>query len=84
MSSSTVTTRSVPVGLAVTVLVLAVAQAVTPVLTSVLGGAQPDESTVDLLITPAGWTFSIWGLIYLVVVVAAFAVAVRREGTLER
>lgn len=77
MSSSTVTTRSVPVGLAATVLVLAVAQAVTPVLTSVLGGAQPDESTVDLLITPAGWTFSIWGLIYLLAIVTGVAVLVR-------
>ena len=77
-SSATATTR-VPVGLAVLVLVLAVAQAVAPVLTSVLGGAEPDESTVDLLITPAGWTFSIWGLIYLLSIISAVAVLVRRS-----
>lgn len=79
MSSSTTTSQRVPVGLAVLVLVLAVAQAGVPVLASLLGGAQPDESTVDLLITPAGWTFSIWGLIYLLAIVTALAVLVRRS-----
>lgn len=77
-SSSTATTR-VPVRLAALVLVLAVAQAAAPVLTSFLGGAEPDESTVDLLITPAGWTFSIWGLIYLLAIVTSLAVLVRRS-----
>lgn len=81
MSSSAAasTTHRVPVGLAALVLVLAVAQAATPALSTVLGGAQPDESTVDLLITPAGWTFSIWGLIYLLAIVTALAVLVRRS-----
>lgn len=44
--------------------ILAVVQAVAPVVPFSGVGASPNESTTDLLITPAGWTFSIWSLIY--------------------
>ncbi len=54
--------------------IFAVAQVVAPVVPFSGIGASPNESTTDLLITPAGWTFSIWSLIYLLSVVFALAV----------
>ena len=57
---------------------LAVAQVVAPVVPFSGFGASPNESTTDLLITPAGYTFSIWSLIYLLSIV--FAIAVVRKG----
>ncbi|MDS1112961.1 MFS transporter [Gordonia westfalica] len=54
--------------------ILAVAQVVAPVVPFSGIGASPNESTTDLLITPAGWTFSIWSLIYLLSLVFALAV----------
>ncbi|WP_238418777.1 MFS transporter [Gordonia sp. 'Campus'] len=54
---------------------LAVAQVLAPIVPFSGLGASPNESTTDLLITPAGWTFSIWSLIYLLSIVFAVAVA---------
>ncbi|AFR50676.1 hypothetical protein KTR9_4067 [Gordonia sp. KTR9] len=58
---------------------LAVAQVLAPVVPFSGFGASPNESTTDLLITPAGYTFSIWSLIYLLSIV--FAVAVVWKGS---
>ncbi|MET4165877.1 MULTISPECIES: MFS transporter [Gordonia] len=58
--------------------VLAVAQVLAPIVPFSGFGASPNESTTDLLITPAGYTFSIWSLIYLLSIV--FAVAVVWKG----
>lgn len=57
---------------------LAVVQVLAPVVPFSGFGASPNESTTDLLITPAGYTFSIWSLIYLLSI--AFAVAVMWKG----
>lgn len=58
------------------VLLAAIAQAAAPVIPFTGNGAQPNESTTDLLITPAGYTFSLWGLIYALSIVAAIAMVV--------
>ncbi|OUZ12146.1 MFS transporter [Aeromicrobium sp. PE09-221] len=55
------------------VLVASILQAAAPVIPYTGGGAQPNESTTDLLITPAGYTFSLWGLIYALSIVTAAA-----------
>ncbi|WP_051027077.1 hypothetical protein [Nocardia higoensis] len=63
-------------------LLAAVGQAVAPVLARASGGASPDEATTDLLITPAGYAFSIWGVIYaLSIATTACVVWKRRTGT---
>ena len=57
----------------------AAAQIAAPVVQSLVGASEPGEGSEDLLITPAGWTFSIWSLIYLLAV--AHAVVTLRWGT---
>jgi len=63
-------------------LLAAVAQAAAPVVARSSGGASPDEATTDLFITPAGYTFSIWGVIYaLSIATTACVVWKRSTGT---
>ncbi|WP_067856646.1 MFS transporter [Nocardia shimofusensis] len=60
----------------------AIAQALAPVVAGLSGGASPDESTTDLYITPAGYAFSIWGVIYtLSIATTAGVVWKRATGT---
>ncbi|MCF3939434.1 MULTISPECIES: MFS transporter [Gordonia] len=60
----------------------AIAQILAPVVPFAGVGASPNESTVDLLITPAGYTFSIWSVIYLLsLVFAGMVVLTRSTGT---
>lgn len=74
------THRSSP--LAWTVLVAALLQVAAPLTTLNGPGASPSEgSGPDLLITPVGWAFSIWSVIYLLTIGQAIAVlAVRTAG----
>lgn len=68
--------------LAIVALVGAIAQILAPVVPFAGIGASPNESTVDLLITPAGYTFSIWSVIYLLsLVFAGMMVLTRSTGT---
>lgn len=61
------------------VLVAAIAQAAVPLVTAFGPGASPAEGAgPDLLITPAGWAFSIWTLIYVLAIAEAVAVLARR------
>ncbi|WP_229052354.1 hypothetical protein [Aeromicrobium sp. Leaf350] len=63
--------------LPVAVLVTAVLQAVAPVVTLAGPGTSPGGgSGPDLLITPVGWAFSIWGVIYTLAIVQAVAALV--------
>lgn len=58
----------------VTVLVLAIAFAVAPAFSGGFGGFSPEQfpvSTAEWPAQPAGWAFSIWGVIYLALIVAA-------------
>ncbi|WP_099826393.1 TspO/MBR family protein [Oceaniglobus indicus] len=68
---------------AVLVLIVAIAFAVSPLLTPDFGGFDPDLYPVpqsDPPVQPAGYAFSIWGPIYLWLLVhAAFGVWKRRE-----
>lgn len=66
--------------LAWVVLAAAVAQVLAPVVTINGPGASPGSgSGPDLLITPVGWAFSIWGVIYALAI--AQAVAALRPST---
>ncbi|MEE4024559.1 MFS transporter [Gordonia sp. PKS22-38] len=68
--------------LAIIVVFGAIAQVVAPIVPFAGVGASPNESTVDLLITPAGYTFSIWSVIYLLsIVLAATVLLTRSTGT---
>ena len=71
-------TRPSPV-LAWVVLAVAVLQVVTPAVQA-LGdlGAPPSSQGDDLLITPSGYTFSIWSIIYALTIAYAVAVVVKR------
>lgn len=70
--------RSSP--LAWTVLVAALLQVAAPLVTLNGPGASPSEgSGPDLLITPAGWAFSIWSLIYVLTIGQAIAVLMVRS-----
>lgn len=63
-------------------LLAAIAQALAPVIAGLSGGASPAESTTDLSITPAGYAFSIWGVIYaLSIATTACVVWKRSTGT---
>ena len=65
--------------LPVAVLVAAILQTVTPVVTIAGPGSSPGEgSGPELLITPVGWAFSIWGVIYTLAIVQAVAALVTR------
>ncbi|MBM9463969.1 hypothetical protein JL108_10970 [Aeromicrobium sp. YIM 150415] len=61
------------------VVLASILQAAAPVVPYAGGGAQPNESTTDLLITPAGYTFSLWGLIYALSIVTAVAMLWKRS-----
>lgn len=65
------TTSRIPRPLSYLLLGAAIAQVVAPVVQSLVASSQPGEGSEDLLITPAGWTFSIWSLIYLLAVIHA-------------
>lgn len=59
------------------VLAAAVLQVVAPVATSFGPGASPGEGAgAELLITPVGWAFSIWGVIYTLAIVSAVSAMV--------
>ena len=61
------------------VLVAAILQVVTPLVTIAGPGSSPGEgSGPELLITPVGWAFSIWGVIYTLAIVQAIAALVTR------
>ena len=69
-----------PDRLAWVVLAAAVAQIVAPVVTINGPGASPGSgSGPDLLITPVGWAFSIWGVIYTLAIVQAVSTMVKRD-----
>lgn len=64
-------------GLAVVVLLAAIAEVVAPVVTINGPGSSPGAgSGPELLITPVGWAFSIWGVIYTLAIAHAVAVLV--------
>lgn len=50
---------------------VAVLQVAAPAVQRLLDVSQPADGSDGLLITPAGWTFSIWGVIYLLAIVHA-------------
>ena len=61
------------------VLVAAVLQVVAPVVTALGPGAAPGAgSGPELAITPVGWAFAIWGVIYTLALVQAVLVLVKR------
>ncbi|MEG9224742.1 hypothetical protein [Aeromicrobium sp. Sec7.5] len=63
--------------LPIAVLVAAILQVVTPLVTINGPGTSPGEgSGPELLITPVGWAFSIWGVIYTLAIVQAAAALV--------
>lgn len=66
--------------LPIAVLVAAVLQVVAPLVTINGPGSSPGEgSGPELLITPVGWAFSIWGVIYTLAFVQAVAALVTRS-----
>lgn len=61
------------------VLAASVLQVIAPIITINGPGTSPgDGSGPDLLITPVGWAFAIWGVIYTLAIVQAAVVLVRR------
>jgi len=71
--------------LPIAVLVAAILQTVTPLVTINGPGSSPGEgSGPELLITPVGWAFSIWGVIYTLAIVQAIAALVTRSPGSER
>ncbi len=80
-STASAGTRSV----AWAVLVAAVLEVVAPVVTINGPGASPASgSGPELAITPVGWAFSIWGVIYGLAIAQAIAVLVRGAGSVPR
>ncbi|MCD9199104.1 hypothetical protein [Aeromicrobium wangtongii] len=78
-------THAAPRWLAWAVLAAAVVEVVAPVITANGPGSSPGEgSGPELLITPVGWAFSIWGVIYTLAIVQAVAVLVRGPGSVPR
>jgi hypothetical protein len=72
-------------GLAWAVLAAAVLEVVAPLVTINGPGSSPGSgSGPDLLITPVGWAFSIWGVIYALAIAQAVSVLVTRTGTVSR
>ncbi len=68
-----------------TVLATAVLQVVAPIVTIVGPGSSPGAgSGPELLITPVGWAFSIWSVIYALAIAQAVAVLVRGAGSVSR
>lgn len=78
-TTSRTPTRPSP-ALAWVALAAAVAQVVTPAVQA-LGdlGAPPSSQGDDLLITPSGYTFSIWSLIYVLTLAYGVAVVLKRS-----
>ncbi|MEP9415342.1 MFS transporter [Gordonia sp. VNQ95] len=75
------TSRISPVA-AWSVLVFAVAQAVAVFLPLLVFGGEPNDDGVDLFISPAGYAFAIWGIIYLLsIAVGIVFVRTRTSGT---
>lgn len=71
--------------LAWAVLVTAVLQVAAPVISSLVGGTPAGEgSGPELLITPVGWAFSIWGVIYGLALAQAIAVLVNGAARVPR
>ena len=71
--------------LAWAVLAAAVVEVVAPVVTINGPGSSPGAgSGPDLLITPVGWAFSIWGVIYTLAIAQAIGVLVRGAGSTSR
>lgn len=67
------------------VLAASVLQVVAPVITINGPGSSPGNgSGPELLITPVGWAFSIWGVIYALAIVQAASVLVRGAETVPR
>ncbi|WP_231895473.1 MFS transporter, partial [Gordonia sp. 852002-50395_SCH5434458] len=58
--------------LAWTVLILSVAQAVAVLIPLALFGGEPNDDGVDLLISPAGYAFAIWAVIYVLSAVTGY------------
>ncbi|MEH3033100.1 MAG: hypothetical protein PGN07_03435 [Aeromicrobium erythreum] len=72
-------------GLAWIVLAASILEVVAPVLTINGPGESPGSGAGDeLLITPVGWAFSIWGVIYTLAIAQAVAVIVRGPGSVPR
>ena len=72
-------------GLAWAVLAAAVLEVVAPLVTINGPGSSPGSgSGPDLLITPVGWAFAIWGVIYTLAIVQAVSVLVTRTDTVSR
>lgn len=88
----TVTNRTTPAqgqrgtrALAWAVLAASILQVVAPIITSNGPGRSPgDGSGPELLITPVGWAFSIWGVIYALAIGQAIAVLVRGADSVSR
>lgn len=79
------TTRRGSRSLAWVVLAAAILEVVAPVVTINGPGNSPGSgSGPDLLITPVGWAFSIWGVIYTVAIAQAIAVLVRGAHSVSR
>lgn len=72
-------------GLALLVLAAAILEVVAPVVTINGPGSSPGAgSGPELLITPVGWAFSIWGVIYTLAIAQAVAVLVVGAGSVPR
>ncbi|WP_313405306.1 hypothetical protein [Aeromicrobium sp.] len=61
-------------------LAAAILQVVAPVVQTLADVSQPGSDSDELLITPAGWAFSIWSLIYLLALVHAVVTLWRHDG----
>jgi len=61
-------------------LVAAVLQAAAPVVQALSDVEQPSDGSEDLLVTPAGWAFSIWSLIYALAIIHAVVTVWRHDG----
>lgn len=94
LPSLAVMTTSAPTGtsagtgtraLAWAVLAAAVLQVVVPGITIAGSGEPPGAgSAPDLLVSPAGWAFAIWGVIYAAAIAQAVVVLVRGHGGVPR
>lgn len=75
--STTARRHGAPAALAWAVLAASILEVVAPVVTANGPGRSPGNgSGPELLITPVGWAFSIWGVIYTLAIVQAAAVLV--------
>lgn len=71
--------------LAILVLVAAVLEVAAPVVTTTALGESPGSgSGPELLITPIGWAFSIWGVIYTLAIAQAVSTVVRGAESVPR